>query len=159
MSQKENELRCRNCRYPVLRPVLSDYCTNCGQLTGIPRDYAHDPNMAKSCLKYLQFFDKSYKFYKDKFVIYRRSRELEEIPYSSLKDCDVEIRSDSIYSGESEVAGGPAFWMTITLTLKGYPERQIRFKGNPMNARLESDLAFWLNPKVAENESESATRK
>jgi len=97
---------------------------------------------------------KSYKFFKDKFVVSKLlSKQLEEIPYSDLKDCDVQIRSS--VGGE----GGGGYWTEITLTLKSNPECQMRFRGNPMNARLDSDLAFWLNAKVAENESKAADQK
>ena len=92
--EKDNGLlRCRNCGHPVLSPVLSDFCTNCGQLTGVRKDSAYDSKHGEILFEVPSVLGKSYKFFSDKFVIYKGSRELEEIPYSSLKDCDVKIRS------------------------------------------------------------------
>lgn len=77
------------------------------------------------------------------------------IPYSSLKDCDFQIRSGTIANSGLGAPSGPGYWVTMTLTLKGNPERQIQIKENPMNFALNSDLAFWLNGQLAENETKS----
>ncbi|MFI5420798.1 MAG: hypothetical protein ACHQ1H_07500 [Nitrososphaerales archaeon] len=154
MSDKQNGLlRCRNCGHPVLTPVLSDFCANCGQLTGIRKADAVDPKHGEILFELPSILGKSYKFFSDKFVIYKGSRVLEEIPYSTLKDCDVQLYSRGNVVVSEGAGGGPSYLMTITLTLDENPERQIEFTGNPMNAKLDSDLAFWLNAKVAENES------
>ena len=46
----------------------------------------------------------------------------------------------------------PNYFMRITLTLKENPLRYVEFRGNPINGKLQSDLATWLNVKLAENE-------
>src|SRR5579872_4175419 len=141
----------------MLNSVISDICTNCGKPTGISIKSKNpsDPKYGEIVFEVPSILGKSYKFFSDKFVIYKGSRVLEQIPYSSLKDCDVRVISGSI-SGRP-APSGPNFGVTITLTMNGNPKRQIEFTGNPMNVKLDSDLAFWLNAKIAENESKSGT--
>ncbi len=68
-----------------------------------------------------------------------------------LKDCDAQFFSnDEAWGGGGY--GGPNYFMRITLTLKENPLRYVEFRGNPINGKLGSDLATWLNVKLAENE-------
>jgi hypothetical protein len=36
--ETEQMKKCQNCGHPILQPVISNYCTNCGGLTGVPLD-------------------------------------------------------------------------------------------------------------------------
>jgi hypothetical protein len=138
--------KCQNCGHPVLEPNFSDYCTNCCKRTGALKVDAIDPKYGELLFVVPSILGKSYKFFKDRFVIYQRSSKPEEIPYSSLKDCNFEFTPP-------ELSDGFPGELRITITLDGDPERQIEFTGNPMNARINYDLAFWLNTKLGENEA------
>lgn len=79
----------------------------------------------------------------------RRSKTLEEIPYSRIEDCDA--RFDSFNTSRGDY--GHDFDVKVMITLKETPPRIIEIKGNPFNQRLGADLATWLMTKLAENES------
>jgi hypothetical protein len=37
--RNENHLNCENCGHQIIEPVISNYCTNCGKLTGITKEH------------------------------------------------------------------------------------------------------------------------
>ncbi len=87
---------CQYCGHPVLRPIVSDYRTNCGKLTGALSGY--DPYCAPKkdelLFEVTRFLGKtSYKFFPEEFQIWNRSKLEETLPYSLLEDCEALFRN------------------------------------------------------------------
>lgn len=144
MSKDQARKNCQHCGHPVLQPSLSDYCTNCGKLTGIPKIDTYDPSYIPTPDEILfeipALIGRSYEFLPDKFLILKGSKQLEEIPYSKMQDCEVRFVSH----GAANVSGygipsGPSYSMRITITLKENPPRYIELETNPTNGKLESN--------------------
>ncbi len=154
LSRDRFRKNCQHCGHPVLQPVLSVYCTNCGKLTGVPKPGTsipfYDPMPDELLFEVKPILGKSYKFFSEKFAISKGSRQLEEIPYSMVEDCEAEFQTDddtftlNYYSAK------------ITMKLKENPIRYIELNDSPVNEKLGMDLAGWLNSKLAENEARSS---
>lgn len=148
--------KCQYCGHPVLQPVVSNYCINCGKLTGVWRADEYDPSYVPKDNEVLfeagsLFLGNSYQFLPYKFRILKRSKVLEEIQYSEMEDCEARY----ISYNETLSGGYVPYYLKITITLRNNAHRQIELTGNPINEKLGLDLATWLNVKLAENESKS----